>query len=270
MEQKSLLQRVLDEMMKTEQLKNWSTIHDESGGTLLKIKFVKHVSDKRETVSDQNSDFHFYRKSDKRFNRDVTRAKQSNVSTILKSNSSATMSTILKSNSTTMNSDVRAPVASQSDDSDMISTPNSSPSNDPSDGPEENEKNDSDDGPQIAVRRGRMFVADASAKALRDGSKPRASVSKPKEQKLGWRLYPEHHRNAHMNVMKIDKDKLGLYTCELCNSSAKDLSLKGIELAYCRMCSNSNYSHKEYICADCYDSSPHASKNCYVTLIDVT
>ena len=85
MEQKSLLQRVLDEMMKTEQLKNWSTIHDESGGTLLKIKFVKHVSDKRETVSDKNSDFHFYRKSDKRFNRDVTRAKQSNVSSILKS-----------------------------------------------------------------------------------------------------------------------------------------------------------------------------------------
>ena len=43
-----LLERILPELFRTETLNKWYLDHDESGGTLLKIKFVKPLSGKRE------------------------------------------------------------------------------------------------------------------------------------------------------------------------------------------------------------------------------
>ena len=77
------LRRIVIALLKSEKVKNWSLFKERTGTSLLKIRFlegVEHVSDNEEPDEedgidmDLNSDFHFYRKNDVRFNRDVNRA----------------------------------------------------------------------------------------------------------------------------------------------------------------------------------------------------
>ena len=81
------LRRIVIALLKSEKVKNWSLFKERTGTSLLKIRFlegVEHVSDKEESEEedgidiDLNSDFHFYRKNDVRFNRDVNRALNNN------------------------------------------------------------------------------------------------------------------------------------------------------------------------------------------------
>ena len=78
------LRRIVIALLKSEKVKNWSLFKERTGTSLLKIRFlegVEHVSDNDEEDGidmDLNSDFHFYRKNDVRFNRDVNRALSNN------------------------------------------------------------------------------------------------------------------------------------------------------------------------------------------------
>jgi len=266
MESKTLLERILVELLKTEQLKRWTTDHDESGGTTLKIKFVKPMSDKREAMGHQNSDFHFYRKSGKRFTRDVNRAKQNNMSKPLggDANSVATVS-----NEQTSAASEPEPESDPSDASTVQSNESETPLED-SEVTVHDQSADTTDVKLAAPTNFHYCRVVSPGVAL-----PRVktvTVAKPKEQKRVWRQYPESHRNAWLNVTKADKLKsYKTYSCETCKLSVKELSPKGVDLAFCRMCTSRNGIHfNEYVCANCYGTSHHASKNCYMSLMDIS
>ena len=99
--------------------------------------------------------------------------------------------------------------------------------------------------------------------------KPAPTAPKPASaSKRVWRMYPKTHRNAHLNVLKADKDQVLI--CQICKLSIQDLSLEEIELAHCRMCSSHYPDQKEYVCSKCYEISSHISANCYMSVVDIT
>ena len=78
------LQRIVTALLESEIVKNWSLFKERTGTSLLKIRFLEgtdNVEGDNEEVDciDLNSDFHFYRKNDARFNRDVKRALNNNM-----------------------------------------------------------------------------------------------------------------------------------------------------------------------------------------------
>ena len=277
MENTILLQRVIDELLKTEHLKRWSTETDEDNGvTFLKIKFVKPkqpVSDNKEnicdqnsastSVYDQNSDMHFYRKSDKRFNRDLNRVQQTNVSKIWRPKSDASKESEVtasngansdKSENTVFSCD--EPVVRKANCKEMSLTPPKKPA--PLSKP----------APMSKLTPASEPTSASKPVPAQQANKKESKEEKLKENRRQWRMYPKNHRNAHLNIMKADTDQL--YNCQICELSIQDLLLQEIELAHCRKCSSYFPNQKEYVCSKCYDRSYHVSANCYMSLVDIT
>jgi len=77
------LRRIVIALLESEKVKNWSLFKEKTGTSLLKIRFlegIEHVEgDEEDDCIDLNSDFHFYRKNEVRFNRDVNRALKNNM-----------------------------------------------------------------------------------------------------------------------------------------------------------------------------------------------
>ena len=303
MDQNKTVKGILDSLMKTDKLKRFVTEQDDEGNTYVKMKFVPKLGDNQKSSESSgsseniNSDVHLYRKSDTRFNRDITRTKGPK----LRPNACATdqtpsnQSIVIenKSESTELSSSVPAAATETaahnlSSEQIMKSDTTKPPSSETS-----VEKSDISSSVKSSVKPSMGVVTRSSGKKTSDTKTATAAVipvggagdclaaptnaqvnsvpqvkvkQRPTQKPAEWIVH------AYDSYMSVSKVQMHTYFCDECNLKPKDAVSQGIKIAFCntRGCDLGCTKDTCYcICEKCFNDSSHNKMGtpCYVTMI---
>lgn len=305
------LQRIVTALLKSEKVKNWSLFKEKTGTSLLKIRFLEgidHVEgdNEEDDCIDFNSDFHFYRKNEVRFNRDVKRAQNNNM---FLSTSSKEFENVIVSDK---KENALSPVecledvlqAKSSDSHDEMDSaefskkPKKKKNKKKKKSPEKSASVSATDTATSAVSpslpplystcqteaeyygvaEGETLHAQALSmlKRLRDEE---AAMSPPSDCTIPSDAYDTTDELFDPPDWNLKRTKLKFvpnkaYYCDECGKSSEYIASRGFELAYCLNCSRDTGSDS-CICSKCYSfrwkgRTPHHKKQCLMNLIDLT
>jgi len=297
------LRRLINGLLEQEIIKDWAMFKEKSGSTLLKIRFLPgdNEEEAEDDVSmdhdsvDLNSDFHMYRKSNKRFKRDIHRAisfnekRPSDNSKVFEENKSEKIIQSVcetakslplhrskspepkqknKTESPENPQSVSAKPASVSTTSAAIEQTSVSPDSSPAYEYQFTPENvdllaaiypEIDRSKNTEERRKiAMQLVDALYDAVQEPSPSDLELSGDDEDIPKWNL-----NIAKPSIKAVNGHD---YLCSYCKTSFP--SSNDCEIAFCHKCSRGNADN--YVCSKCYGDSIHFEKLCLMNVMDFT
>jgi len=304
------LRRLINGLLEQEIIKDWAMFKEKSGTSLLKIRFLPGDNEEEDDVSmdsvdltDLNSEFHMYRKSDKRFKRDIHRAisfnekRPSDISKVFEENKSEKK---IQSDSETVksspakfhrskipkpkqNSKTESPENLQSKSAKPASEPPTSVAiEEPSVGSVPFDSSIAFEDqfipayvdqlalfhPEIDSSKNTEERKKIAMKICENAQQDYCDYYEPTESDLELSTDDEDGPKWNLNIAKpsIKAVRGHDYHCSYCKDSFPSLS--DTEIAFCHKCSRGNADN--YVCSKCYGDSIHFEKLCLMNVMDFT